>query len=271
MGTALVRRARGRVCALSWALRYADAGWPVFPCKAGSKEPAAPHGFRDSTLDPSQIRTWFEAGNYNIGLAIPPGRFVVDVDSPAALASLKAQDFELPSTATQRTPRDGWHFIFSHPDGVELRQTAGKIAAGVDTRAAGRGYIVAAPSKVHAKPYRWEVPPRPENIAPAPEWLLAACAQSPSTAAATCASAPRHPGYSWHRLVGGLAQGTRNDSLCRIAGHFLRHGVDSYLTLAAVLDINACRCRPPLPEVEVRRIVESVARREAARLRARGA
>jgi hypothetical protein len=71
MGAQSVGLPRGRGGALSWALDYAAAGWSVFPCKAGSKQPATPHGFKDATLDPDQIRAAFKAGGHNVGLGSP--------------------------------------------------------------------------------------------------------------------------------------------------------------------------------------------------------
>ena len=41
---------------LGQALDYARRGWPVFPCRDGSKEPATRHGFKDATTDPGTIR-----------------------------------------------------------------------------------------------------------------------------------------------------------------------------------------------------------------------
>ena len=36
---------------LSAALRYADFGYPVFPCAPGGKVPITPRGFKDATTD----------------------------------------------------------------------------------------------------------------------------------------------------------------------------------------------------------------------------
>ncbi len=40
---------------LDQILRYAERGWPVFPCKPHEKIPATPHGFKDATRDPSRF------------------------------------------------------------------------------------------------------------------------------------------------------------------------------------------------------------------------
>jgi hypothetical protein len=234
------------------ARHYAALGWPVFPCKPGSKEPATTHGFKDSTLDPAKIRARFETGDYNIGLAVPPGLVVVDVDRPASLESLKALDLDLPSTATQRTPRGGWHFVYALPPGIELRQTAGEIATGVDTRAAGRGYIVAAPSKVNGKPYRWEVPPLPENIAVAPAWLIEKTGSHPPGAGNGGGPQSRS---DLVRVLAGVAEGQRDAMLFRYACK-LHHGGRPREEAEILIRHAATNCRPPFPQHEAMRKVE---------------
>ena len=41
---------------LQAALNYAGRGWAVHPIRAGGKEPASPHGFKDATTDEAIIR-----------------------------------------------------------------------------------------------------------------------------------------------------------------------------------------------------------------------
>src|SRR5690349_24273155 len=64
------------------ALRYAAHGWPVFPCRPGSKEPATRHGFLDASTDPGQIRSWWRRQpSANLAIATGrPGPDVLDVD-----------------------------------------------------------------------------------------------------------------------------------------------------------------------------------------------
>jgi hypothetical protein len=64
------------------ALKCAERGWPVFPCRAGTKEPATTHGFDDATTDPDQIRAWWDRWpGANLAIATgAPGPDVLDVD-----------------------------------------------------------------------------------------------------------------------------------------------------------------------------------------------
>src|ERR1019366_8019007 len=64
------------------ALAYAGAGWPVFPCRPGGKEPATRNGFHDASTDERQIREWWHREpDRNVAIATgAPGPDVVDVD-----------------------------------------------------------------------------------------------------------------------------------------------------------------------------------------------
>lgn len=158
------------------ALRYAESGWAVFPLKPGSKLPATSNGFKDATRDRNRIAAMFN-GSTNVGAVPPEGTVVLDVDGPDAHKRLAELGYELPETAHQETPH-GDHYVYRAP--VKLRQTAGEICEGVDTRVAGRGYIVVAPSKVDGKSYTWTTPPLNGNISPAPQWLIDATIERPA-------------------------------------------------------------------------------------------
>ena len=62
----------------------------------------------------------------------------------------------------------------------------------------------------------------------------------------------------------------RNETLARLAGHLLRHFVDSYVTLDLIRAVNSSRCSPPLGDAEVITIVNSIARKEADRMASYG-
>lgn len=134
---------------LDAALIYASWGWPVFPLRPGSKEPATAHGFKDATTDPDVIRAWWKSRpKANIGL--PTGiRFdVLDIDCPAgAPAWLALKDTPAMPTAhgLALTRSNGLH-VFLPPSGGGNLARAGQVP-GIDYRGTG-GYVVAAPSVV---------------------------------------------------------------------------------------------------------------------------
>jgi hypothetical protein len=144
----------------------------VFP--VGGKVPLVAHGFRDATTDPTAIGAWNWGRATGIGWAIPPGLIVVDVDGAhggiASLAILERQHGRLPETLEAVTGGGGLHVVLGMSAGIEAKQSAGAIAAGIDLRVGGKGYVVVAPS-VHASGlrYRWQTR---GPIAKAPEWLV---------------------------------------------------------------------------------------------------
>lgn len=137
----------------------------VFPCLA-SKKPACPNGFKNATRNPSEIvDLWRKYPGDLIGY--PTGAVngidVLDIDiiHGAAIWIDEALD-SLPITRIHHTRSGGYHFLFRHADGV--KNTASKIAPGVDTRGCG-GYAVAW----HMAGYKVE---NPTVIAEWPKWLL---------------------------------------------------------------------------------------------------
>jgi hypothetical protein len=154
----LARRAVVVVSPLEAAAhRYAARGWPAFPCKAGRKEPATAHGFKDATTDHERLRRWWlrhPAANVAIATGAP-GPDVVDVDVKAggdgfgALDRLRRAGLLAGAIATVRTPSGGAHIYYpgtDHPCRALRRHH-------LDFRSCG-GYVVAPPSLVDGRRYR---------------------------------------------------------------------------------------------------------------------
>jgi len=246
------------------ALSLAKRNLHVFPCRPRGKEPACERGCLAATTDTHTIRQWWrEIPDANIGIATgkASGIFVVDVDgldAEAALSMLEKDHGNLPATVEAITPR-GRHLFFRMPD-ADLRSSASKLAPGCDIRASG-GYVLCAPS-VHpsGKLYRWSVDTAP-TFAAAPDWLLGKITEPERDRAPTLPT-------EWRALVAaGVSEGARDCSCARLAGHLLRRFIDPHVVLELIQCWNVTRCRPPLLEFEVTRIVESIC---SAELRRRG-
>lgn len=260
---------------LSAALRYAELGYAVFPCTPGGKAPMTPHGFKDATTDASRIEAWWEKHpDANVGMPTT-GLLVIDVDGADNAwpgDPDKAQD--LARGPVSLTPRGGRHHVFRQPGGKAWRNTAGKIAPQVDTRANG-GYIVVPPSVVDGKAYRWaetfELDAAPDRLPEPPDWVVsqldgpgALFAKSasggngsvpPAARDSTCDASPPAD-------ANAIPSGQRNDALARLAGTMRRVGMSRDEILAALTRANADRCQPPLPSREVERIAASICRYE---------
>jgi len=248
---------------LKTARALAEKGMAVFPCLPRDKRPATPHGVKDATTDPIEIENWWQQDpHFNVAIATGAvsGVFVIDIDGADAEAELRkfeAWHGELPPTVESITAR-GRHLFFKCPE-KPLRNSASKIASGIDVRATG-GYVIAPPS-VHpsGKRYCWSVDSA-TTFAAAPAWLLSIIAEPGNGTAAAAAVS------EWRDLVRQrVAEGQRNTAATRIAGHLLRRYVDPVVVLELMLGWGATRCTPPLPPDEITQIVNSVAGRELAR------
>ena len=167
---------------LDAALVYAQQGIPVFPTNPLDKKPLINGGFKNATTDENQIRDWWQRWP-NAMIATPTGSasnmWVVDVDrdpvrnidGTAALAKLISQHGELPPTLMTITPRGGRHLIFAWDNGVEIRNSTGKVGQGIDVRGEG-GYVCLPPSRrADGALYQWD-PAGASQAVPAPSWLI---------------------------------------------------------------------------------------------------
>ncbi len=138
---------------LGQALAYAARGWPVFPVRAGRKEPAIVHGCLAATTDPVMIRGWWGVyPQHNVAVATGrPAVDVLDVDVRpdgsgfAALNRLKRAGLLAGVQALVRTWSGGLHLYFAG-----TVQRSGKLRDHfLDFKAAG-GYVLMPPSFVDA-------------------------------------------------------------------------------------------------------------------------
>jgi bifunctional DNA primase/polymerase-like protein len=153
------------------AIAYAASGWAVFPCDL-DKRPLVRGGFHAATRDADVIRrSWTGRPEASIGAPVPDVFAVLDMDEdgPATLAALEAVYSRLPVTLTVRTGGGGQHLYFRHPGGA-LRQGAGLLGPGLDTRMPGRGYTILPPSPHRSgRRYGWVDPTTPAAVMPV--WL----------------------------------------------------------------------------------------------------
>ncbi|ARQ69972.1 bifunctional DNA primase/polymerase [Streptomyces marincola] len=275
-----------RAALLHAALATAARGWPVIPLRPGDKRPAGhPQGNcprtgrcsdghivpeQRATLDTGLIRAAWSHRPYNVGIATgPAGLVVIDFDTPKtkdekdspcgettfqALCERAGQ--AVPTTYRVRTASGGTHLYFTAPDGVRLRNTAGRLGPLIDTRAWG-GYVVAPGSTTPAGAYEL-VDPVP--VAPLPRWLLALLRPAPPRPVGPL----RLPAVSGSRAaraaleqecaaVTAAPEGQGNVTLNRSAfkvGRFVawgdipRHEVeDAFQAAGEARDLTAAECR----------------------------
>jgi hypothetical protein len=248
---------------LQAALRYADLGYPVFPCAAGAKNPLTEHGFLDATTDPERIERWWTSHLDANVAAATQGLLIIDVDvdeeNPVNpwLADQPERMLELAAGPTAFSPRGGTHHWFRQPAGKSWRCTESALARKVDTRADG-GYIVLPPSVgTDGKCYRWapdlELDVAPARLPEPPTWLAEELDRLGATKSASDHAADAVTGSN------NIPVGQRNATLARLAGTMRRVGMSQAEIAAALLQVNRDRCVPPLPQDEVERIAASIA------------
>lgn len=154
----------------SSALYYTQRlGWPVFPLRPGTKEPATRNGFKDASTNRRQIEAWWNAKpDYNIGLATGHHFDVVDVDPGAGgreslvklqkAGSMPQVHGYVVTAGNRAKSRPAGIHLYVRPTGQGNR--AG-LMPGIDFRSVG-GYVVGPPSTIGGhQSWLWLMPPSP--------------------------------------------------------------------------------------------------------------
>ena len=173
---------------LSWAKKYVNLGWYVFPlhtiidgscscgnktCSDAGKHPRLARGLKNASRDLAEIEKWFGSegefdGQANIGIVTGELSGITVIDIDIAEGKLGAdtwqtlcEDHGEPQTLSATTGSGGIHFIFKYSS--SLKTSSNTLGKGVDCRN-DRGYIVAAPS-LHRSGgvYEWDNWQRIEN------------------------------------------------------------------------------------------------------------
>ena len=184
---------------LSAVLALAAHGFALFPCLA-NKAPACPHGHLDAANDPADVRALWRrwpgpligtpTGNRN-------GFDVLDIDPRHGGDTWHAAHCSrLPPTRMHQTRGGGLHILFRHREGV--RNSAGKIASGIDVRGEG-GFVIwwpaaACPVLADGAPADW------------PAWLLMLLIPPPTEPQPTRSAGVRSSGGACTRAAEAIAR-----------------------------------------------------------------
>lgn len=233
---------------LEAALRFLQAGKPVFPVDCETKRPLAEwKAFQQRLPTDQQIKAWWTHWpRANIGMATGglSGVVVVDCDSEEATNRFIENYPEAKVTLQVQTGR-GQHFLFQFEEGI--RNDAGRVLGpGTDIRGDG-GFVIIPPS-VHANGtvYKWLNKNKPSHL---PETLR--------TRLLDKSEERKMPAPA---VNGRIPDHQRNVTLTSFAGSMHRRGMSEASILVALLEENRNRCDPPLDEDEVVRIANSVAK-----------
>jgi len=196
-----------------------------------------------------ELEVWFSDGKNNIAIVTGPisGIAVLDIDGKEGEESIKQNKLYLPPTPCVKTGK-GYHYYFKYQDGV---RNFTRRYPGIDLRGEG-GYVLAPPS-IHPSGmrYEWLIPPG-EELPELPGWVLEKKEEIKE----------REPGWV-EEAIEGVEEGQRNDTLARLAGHYFGKKLSLEETKKILLDWNK-KNRPPLPEEEVLKTIESIYKRDLA-------
>jgi len=192
--------------------------WPVFACGA-DKAPIVATGYKAATTDRLAILEQFSrpaAAMIGVPTGTVSGLCVIDVDiknGQQGKAWLDENADALPPTRTHKTRSGGLHLLSRMPEGIDIRNSASRVAPGVDVRGNG-GYVIVPPSPGYAVA---------DDSEPAemPRWLVRACTREDAPPAPAQRPQDRHERYTQAAIDGEVlavmraAEGTRNDTLHR--------------------------------------------------------
>jgi hypothetical protein len=234
-----------------FALKYAEAGIPIFPVSGTARKPDGKLAksplvkWRDqSTTDTQTIIDWWRQWpDALIGIdmdkaglvAVDADRHDPNKDGVEALKQLEVEHDVLPERPITRTAGDGEHHFFRQPGGEALTISSGALPPGIDVRGVG-GYII-APGSITGADGDWRTDAdapeliesfEADTIPVLPEWL-AGIIRAPKVRtepeAAPSAPEPRRDDGSRGRAyaqkaldencaeLAGLREGGRNNAL----------------------------------------------------------
>ena len=232
---------------LEIALGCIARGWRVHPLKPDTKVPLTPHGWKDASGNEGQVNEWWTASpDANVGIACgPSGLCVLDCDH-----GLNSEEefyawrdkCGLPETYTVRTGRrDSFGVQLYFRGSVPTATWDNWNGCSGDIKSLG-GYVLGAGSNHPVTGEKYTVLCN-LAIAPTPEMVRALRSSKPETGKAD------EP-----------ITENRNIRLTSIAGKLREAGLSPDALEAALLQVNADRCEPPLEEEEVRWIAEHVSK-----------
>ena len=216
-----------------------EYGIPSFPCRP-NKKPYTDHGLKDATTEIEQLVAWSKTWPDSL-IGVPTGSasklLVVDIDPDGA--EWYRQHVDRLGCARIHSTRRGHHLIYRYPSHVDIRNSASKLARGVDVRGEG-GYVIWWPA------HGFQPVGDLEELSEPPKELLAQLVD-PKT------SGPVKPNGLDHS-DGLVGDGGRNDFLSREAFRQRKQGATPEQILCVIRELNKARCSPPLTNEEVEKI-----------------
>lgn len=264
---------------LNYAIAYARRlNWPVFPlhtiangkctclegieCKTPGKHPRIRDWYKEATTDEKKIMHWWGMWpNSNIGIPMgkKSGIIAVDVDprngGGESLDRLLAEYGKLPETVEAITGGGGQHILFKYPGEVKSHLDGYE---GIDIQSTGKLIVVAPSVHQSGNRYEWELSSMPTEtpLADIPEWLFSLIKAEFSKQIEV------KPTEEYLKILDGVSQGGRNNTVATLTGYFLGKKIDYQIAYKLVMMWNQFN-DPPLDGDEVTKTFNSILEKEA--------
>jgi hypothetical protein len=263
--------------------------WPdangVCSCYKGAECPSAgkhpiftgwdkPDSENCATQNIRKIRAWWRKyPNANIGIATGSlGKIVVlDADFPKGgdeglTTLLERLGLDVMPPTMEVNTGAGVHFYYKN-DGDDIKNSASRIAPGLDVRGEG-GQVISAPS-LHRSGRRYmpanSLKPAPLSDCLREEMLKASKREEKPAANSNIRAFVPRGGTYYPSAAKTFPDGTRNDGLLAVSyGRWINGWAESESDLVEqMLEVNSTRCIPPLPNDVVIDLARRTARNHA--------
>jgi len=230
------------------ALSYLEIGFSIFPTR-GKKPLIAWERYQSEKPTEQQIIEWWDKwldADIATVTGVISGIVVVDIDG--------GEVPQLPPTAVSETSSGHYQYFFKHP-GFSVQNSVKVIAPNIDVRADG-GFVVLPPSRHFNKEtkkqdftYTWKISLEEGSFADLPQWVLDKVKSKKPL----------------EDIIKGVTEGSRNNDAASLIGSFLaKYPQEQWESMCwpMVASWNQTKNKPPLSEVELRAIFNSISLRE---------
>jgi len=239
---------------LELALEYLARGWSVIPCGKNKRPLISWKKYQTERATEQEIREWFTNPDAQIGIVTGAisNLTVVDVESEG-----DTRMFTGIETYTVKTGGSGWHYYFENEADM---QNAVRTLPFIDVRSEG-GYVIAGGSESEKGGYA-VIEESP--VVKMPEYIKRAIA--PAVVAEHSLQKPMYP-LEHITDYPGYGEGQRNNEMTRYIGVLLKRMHSSVWESVVWPMVESANTRntPPLTEVELTAIFNSIAGRERAK------